>query len=211
MKTPSKIWWLLTVTATPQLMLNRKWYQASKPEMEFNKRHCPRRYKQKRRHFHAQTTVHWWSPHGAGHILFCGSFCCCCPHTCSWFKWAEAYWLTFVGLVFLKSHIRLSWGCVDGFDWFIDQSISKHLKLFTTSFQKLLTGMRYLVKYNIFTGYFLTQDLYTIWDFVFSRDKLFSACLVSSLLTPRKQNTTTKFHHYEEQSKLIHEQNTPIK
>ena len=29
-------WWLLTVTATPQLMLNQKWYQASKPEMEFH-------------------------------------------------------------------------------------------------------------------------------------------------------------------------------
>ena len=29
-------WWLLTVTATPQLMLNRKWYQTSKPEMEFH-------------------------------------------------------------------------------------------------------------------------------------------------------------------------------
>ena len=29
-------WWPLTVTATPQLMLNRKWYQASKPEMEFH-------------------------------------------------------------------------------------------------------------------------------------------------------------------------------
>ena len=29
-------WWLLTVTATPQLMLNRKWYQGSKPEMEFH-------------------------------------------------------------------------------------------------------------------------------------------------------------------------------
>ena len=29
-------WWLLTLTATPQLMLNRKWYQASKPEMEFH-------------------------------------------------------------------------------------------------------------------------------------------------------------------------------
>ena len=28
--------WLLTVTAIPQLMLNRKWYQASKPEMEFH-------------------------------------------------------------------------------------------------------------------------------------------------------------------------------
>ena len=24
------------MTATPQLMLNRKWYQASKPEMEFH-------------------------------------------------------------------------------------------------------------------------------------------------------------------------------
>ena len=29
-------WWLLTMTATPQLMLNRKWYQASKPEMLFH-------------------------------------------------------------------------------------------------------------------------------------------------------------------------------
>ena len=29
-------WWLLTVTATPQLMLNRKWYQASKLEMDFH-------------------------------------------------------------------------------------------------------------------------------------------------------------------------------
>ena len=29
-------WWLLTVTATPQLMLNRKWYQVSTPEMEFH-------------------------------------------------------------------------------------------------------------------------------------------------------------------------------
>ena len=29
-------WWPLTMTATPQLMLNRKWYQASKPEMEFH-------------------------------------------------------------------------------------------------------------------------------------------------------------------------------
>ena len=27
-------WWPLTITATPQLMINRKWYQASKPEME---------------------------------------------------------------------------------------------------------------------------------------------------------------------------------
>ena len=29
-------WWLLTMTATPQLMLNRKWYQSFKPEMEFH-------------------------------------------------------------------------------------------------------------------------------------------------------------------------------
>ena len=29
-------WWLLPMTATPQLMLNRKWYQVSKPEMEFH-------------------------------------------------------------------------------------------------------------------------------------------------------------------------------
>ena len=29
-------WWPLVLTATPQLMLNRKWYQASKPEIEFN-------------------------------------------------------------------------------------------------------------------------------------------------------------------------------
>ena len=29
-------WWPLTLTATPQLMLNRKWYQLSKPEMEFH-------------------------------------------------------------------------------------------------------------------------------------------------------------------------------
>ena len=29
-------WWLLTVTATPQLMLNRKLFQDSKPEMEFH-------------------------------------------------------------------------------------------------------------------------------------------------------------------------------
>ena len=29
-------WWLLTLTARPQLMLNRKWYQVSKPEMEFH-------------------------------------------------------------------------------------------------------------------------------------------------------------------------------
>ena len=28
--------WLFTVTAAPRLMLNRKWYQASKPEMEFH-------------------------------------------------------------------------------------------------------------------------------------------------------------------------------
>ena len=29
-------WWLLTKTATPQLILNWKWYQASKPEIEFH-------------------------------------------------------------------------------------------------------------------------------------------------------------------------------
>ena len=29
-------WLPLTVTGTPQLMLNRKWYQASRPEMEFH-------------------------------------------------------------------------------------------------------------------------------------------------------------------------------
>ena len=29
-------WWLLTMTATPQLMLNQKWYQAFKPGMEFD-------------------------------------------------------------------------------------------------------------------------------------------------------------------------------
>ena len=29
-------WWLLPMTATPQLMLNRKRYQASKPELEFH-------------------------------------------------------------------------------------------------------------------------------------------------------------------------------
>ena len=29
-------WWLLTVTATPHLMLNWKWYQASKSKMEFH-------------------------------------------------------------------------------------------------------------------------------------------------------------------------------
>ena len=29
-------WWLLTMTATPQLMLNQKWYKASKLEMEFH-------------------------------------------------------------------------------------------------------------------------------------------------------------------------------
>ena len=28
--------WLFSITAKPQLMLNRKWYQASKPEMEFH-------------------------------------------------------------------------------------------------------------------------------------------------------------------------------
>ena len=30
-------WWLLTLTAIPQLMLNRKRYQVSKPEMEFRR------------------------------------------------------------------------------------------------------------------------------------------------------------------------------
>ena len=29
-------WWLLTLTARPQLMLNQKWYQVSKLEMEFS-------------------------------------------------------------------------------------------------------------------------------------------------------------------------------
>ena len=29
-------WRLLTMTATPQLLLNRKWYHVSKPEMEFH-------------------------------------------------------------------------------------------------------------------------------------------------------------------------------
>ena len=29
-------WWLLILTATQQLMLNLKWYQVSKPEMEFH-------------------------------------------------------------------------------------------------------------------------------------------------------------------------------
>ena len=35
-KLPGFVWLLLTMTATPQLMLNRKRYQASKPEMEFH-------------------------------------------------------------------------------------------------------------------------------------------------------------------------------
>ena len=35
--------------------------------------HCPS-YKQKRWHFRAKTTVHWWSTHGAGHIPLCGIF-----------------------------------------------------------------------------------------------------------------------------------------
>ena len=29
-------WWLLTLTTTLRLMLNQKWYQVSKPEMEFH-------------------------------------------------------------------------------------------------------------------------------------------------------------------------------
>ena len=31
-------------------------------------RHCPCSHKQKRRHFHVKTTVHWWSTRGAEHI-----------------------------------------------------------------------------------------------------------------------------------------------
>ena len=35
LKLPDFFLWPLTMTATPQLMLNRKWYQLSKPEIEF--------------------------------------------------------------------------------------------------------------------------------------------------------------------------------
>ena len=35
-KLPEIFLWLFSITAKPQLMLNRKWYQASKQEMEFH-------------------------------------------------------------------------------------------------------------------------------------------------------------------------------
>ena len=34
-------WWFLTLTAIPQLMLNRKWYQVYNPEMEFHMINIP--------------------------------------------------------------------------------------------------------------------------------------------------------------------------
>ena len=37
-------------------------------------RHCTCTHKQKRRHVHAKTTVHWRSAHDAGHISLCGIF-----------------------------------------------------------------------------------------------------------------------------------------
>ena len=37
-------------------------------------RHCPCTHKQKRRHFHAKTTVHWQSTHSARHIPLCSIF-----------------------------------------------------------------------------------------------------------------------------------------
>ena len=37
-------------------------------------RHCTCAHKQKRWHFHAKTTVHWRSTHGAGHFPLCGIF-----------------------------------------------------------------------------------------------------------------------------------------
>ena len=57
-------------------MLTRKWYQASKPEMEFNiinmiMRHCPGTHRQEIQHFNAKTTVYWRSTHGAEHIPHC--------------------------------------------------------------------------------------------------------------------------------------------
>ena len=72
--TENVFWWPLKVTATPQLMLNRKGYQASKPKMEchmINMMYAA--LPMKRRHLHAKTTVYWWSPHTVGHIPHCVS------------------------------------------------------------------------------------------------------------------------------------------
>ena len=57
-------------------MLDRKWYQASKPEMEFHIINLlyAALHRQKRRHFHAKTTAHWRSIYGTGHIPLCGIF-----------------------------------------------------------------------------------------------------------------------------------------
>ena len=126
-------WWLLPMTATPQLMLNRKWYQASKPEMEFHMinmmyRHCPCAHGQKRRDFHAKTTVNWRSTHGAGHIPQCASN------------------MTFVVLVFKKSQRNSSKYCNESSLKMLSEKDNQVPKNIPSRSYQILSGFYFMTK-----------------------------------------------------------------
>ena len=98
-------------------------------EMEFHRIDLICAHKQKRQHFHAKTIVHWLIKHGVGHILLCGIFGNWGHWGGGWARgghsiycstniiqeiegsaehpWGEAYWSTFVGLVWRQKTMQI--------------------------------------------------------------------------------------------------------